>query len=82
MLLCNNIWKQAFKIQIKRGLSWVTGTSTAFFFNVTTDDLLTQFDKVKNVKAVLFVDDTSLDTTTKMSGIQILTNKVWSTYCS
>jgi len=30
------------------------------FFNVIIDNLLTQLDKVKNVKAVLFVDDTVL----------------------
>jgi predicted mannosyl-3-phosphoglycerate phosphatase (HAD superfamily) len=51
--------KQAFIIQIRRGLSWEAGTSTTFF-NVTIDDLLTQLDKGKNVKAVFFVDDTVL----------------------
>lgn len=44
---------------MRRGLSWGAVTSTAFL-NVMSDNLLTQLDKGKNVKAVLFVDDTIL----------------------
>ena len=59
MLLCNKIWKQAFKIQSEEDCPGEQVQALPFF-SVMIDDLLTQFDKVKNVKAVLFVDDTAL----------------------
>jgi hypothetical protein len=41
---------------ITRGLPQGTATSSTFF-HVMINDLLTQTDKIKNVKSPLFVDD-------------------------